>query len=74
VKLPISLRLAVSKIGRLTIQTREDITALAPWPHKVGAAGKRAREAASSFVGNLGSIETSIDFAWRIVKDAEQSR
>lgn len=75
VRLLSALDLAVSKIGRFTSQDREDITALARHGLiRSAPLRKRAQEAASYFVGSLGSLETSIDLACRIVKDAERHR
>lgn len=75
VRLLSALDLAVSKIGRMSSQDREDIIALAR--HGLVRSSPlrtRAEEAASSYVGNLPSLKTSIDLACRVVKDAERPR
>jgi uncharacterized nucleotidyltransferase DUF6036 len=75
VRLLSALDLAVSKIGRFTSQDREDITTLARHGLiRSAPLRKRAEEAASSYVGSLPSLKTSIDLACRIVKDAERHR
>lgn len=66
------LDLAVSKISRFSDQDREDISALAN-RGLVDAAGLRVRaeEAAATYVGNLDSLQTSLNLACAIVEDVE---
>jgi len=63
--------LAVSKIGRLSSQDREDIAALARNGLVTARVlRRRAEEAAKGYVGDTVRIATSIDIACRIVEDA----
>ena len=65
------LDLAVSKIGRLSDQDRDDIALLVRRglvrPAKLR---KRAKEAAAEYVGDLDRLRLSIDIAVRIAEDA----
>ena len=71
VRLLSPLDLAVSKIGRLSDQDRADIELLVRrglvTPSRLR---KRAEEAASGYVGDLGRLRTSIEIACRIAEDA----
>ena len=71
VRLLSPLDLAVSKIGRLSDQDREDIALLVRRglvrPAKLR---KRAEEAAAAYVGDLDRLRNSIDIASRIAGDA----
>src|ERR1700733_4295671 len=73
VRLLSALDLAVSKISRFSSQDRDDITALAKHELiKSAALRRRSLEAMKSYVGNLDTLKSTIDFACRIVEDAEQ--
>lgn len=64
--------LAVSKIGRLTSQDREDIAALARRGLVRSASLRtRAKEAIADFVGDTARLRGNIETACRIVADAE---
>ena len=67
--------LAVSKIGRLSDQDREDIASLArAGLIKADVLRRRAEEALSGYVGDVERIRTSIDIACRIAEAARQPR
>ena len=73
VRLLSALDLAVRKISRFSSQDRDDITALAKHELiKSAALRRRSLEAMKSYVGNLDTLKSTIDFACRIVEDAEQ--
>lgn len=73
IRLLSALDLAVSKIGRFSSQDREDLAALARRGLiRAGPLRRRAEEAAAAYVGNLHSLRTSIDLAFRIVADLEK--
>ena len=67
------LDLAISKIGRLSDQDRDDIALLARRglvdPMKLR---KRAQEAAAGYVGDMERLRNSIDIACRIAEDASR--
>lgn len=64
--------LAVSKIGRLTSQDRDDIAALARCGLVHSASlRKRAEEAVANFVGDTTRLRGNIETACRIVADVE---
>jgi hypothetical protein len=64
--------LAVTKLARFTDQDREDIRLLARERLVDPAAvRKRAEEALTAYVGDAGSVRTSIDIACRLI-DAER--
>ncbi len=64
--------LAVSKIGRLTSQDREDIAALARRGLVRSAALRtRAEEAVANFVGDTARLRGNIETACRVVADVE---
>ena len=64
--------LAVSKIGRLTSQDRDDIAALARRGLVHSASlRKRAEEAVANFVGDTTRLRGNIETACRIVADVE---
>jgi len=71
VRLLSPLDLAVSKIGRLSDQDREDISVLARRgliePAKLR---RRAEEAAAGYVGDVRRLHNSIEIAVRIAEDA----
>ena len=75
VRLLSPLDLAVSKIGRLSDQDRDDIALLVQRglvrPSKLR---KRAEEAASGYVGDLERLRNSIEIAVRIAEDAARRR
>ena len=72
VRLLSALDLAVSKISRFSSQDRDDITSLAKQGLISSSALRlRAEEAAKAYVGNLDSLQTSINMACRIVGDVE---
>lgn len=63
--------LAVSKIGRLSDQDRDDIALLVRRGLvDPGKLRKRAEEAAAGYVGDLQRLRNSIDIACRIAEDA----
>jgi hypothetical protein len=67
------LDLAVSKIGRLSDQDRDDIGVLARRSLVTSAAlRQRAEEAAGGYVGDLERLRNSIDLACRVAEDAER--
>jgi hypothetical protein len=71
VRLLSPLDLAVSKIGRLSDQDRADIELLVRRGLVTPARlRKRADEAASAYVGDLGRLRTSIEIACRIADDS----
>lgn len=73
VRLLSPLDLAVSKLGRFSDQDQDDIVALAR--HGMLDAidlRQRAEEALGAYVGNVRSVQTSIDIACRLV--AQQSK
>ena len=73
VRLLSPLDLAVSKIGRLSEQDRDDIAALARHGLVTSAAlRRRSDEAAAAYVGDLERLRNSIDIACRVVEDAER--
>jgi hypothetical protein len=75
VRLLSPLDLAVSKIGRLSDQDRADIELLVRRGLVAPARlRKRADEAASSYVGDLGRLATSIEIACRIAQDAARRK
>jgi hypothetical protein len=66
--------LAVSKIARLSDQDREDIAVLArAGLVKPAALRRRAEEALSGYVGDVGRVRTLIDIACRIAEDAART-
>jgi hypothetical protein len=73
VRLLSPLDLAVSKIGRLADQDRDDIALLVRRklvrPAKLR---RRAEEAAAGYVGDLERLQYSIDIAVRIAEDTDQ--
>ncbi len=75
VRLLSPLDLAVSKIGRLSDQDRDDIALLVRRglvrPSRLR---KRADEAAAGYVGDLDRLRNSIDIAVRIAEDAARRR
>jgi len=71
VRLLSSLDLAVSKIGRLSDQDRDDIALLVRRGRlRPAKLRKRAEEAAAGYVGDLERLRNSIDIAVRIAEDA----
>ncbi len=73
VRLLTPLDLAVSKIGRLSGQDREDIASLARNGFlRTRALRTRAEAALADFVGDLVRLRGNIESACQIVKDAEQ--
>lgn len=73
VRLLSALDLAVRKISRFSSLDRDDITALAKHDLiKSAALRRRSLEAMKNYVGNLDTLKSAIDFAYRIVEDAEQ--
>ena len=73
VRLLSPLDLAVSKIGRLSDQDRDDIAVLARRGLVMSIAlRQRAEEAAAGYVGDLERLRNSIDIACRLVEDAER--
>lgn len=71
VRLLSPLDLAVSKIGRLTSQDRDDIVALARHGLIEGdELRRRAEHAATAYVGDLARIASSINVACNLVNDA----
>jgi len=73
VRLLSALDLAVSKISCFSSHDRDDITALAKHGLiKSAALRRRALEALENYVGDVGTLNGSIDLACRIVEDAEQ--
>jgi hypothetical protein len=73
VRLLSALDLAISKISRFSSQDRDDITALAKHNLiKSAALRRRSLEATKHYVGNFDTLKSTIDFACRIVADAEQ--
>jgi hypothetical protein len=73
VRLLSALDLAVSKISRLSSQDRDDITTLGKHGLiKSTALRRRSEQAMANYVGNLDTLKGAIDFACRIVEDAEQ--
>jgi hypothetical protein len=71
VRLLSPLDLAVTKIGRLADQDRDDIAALARRKLITAAAlRKRAEEATGAYVGDLTRLHNSINIACRVVEDA----
>jgi hypothetical protein len=73
VRLLSPLDLAVSKISRFSSQDRDDITALAKQGLiKAAALRRRSQQAMKNYVGNLDTLNGSIELACRIVADAEQ--
>jgi hypothetical protein len=72
VRLLSALDLAVSKISRFSSQDRDDISALAKHGLiKSAALRRRSLEAMKNFVGSLDTLKSTIEFAYRIVEDAE---
>lgn len=75
VRLLSALDLAISKISRFSSQDREDMTALARHGLiRSAPLRKRAEEAAQAYVGNLDTLRSSINLAYRIVEDAERQK
>jgi hypothetical protein len=75
VRLLAPVDLAVSKIGRLSDQDRDDIAVLARRGLITSKAlRERAEEAAAGYVGDLARLRNSIDIAGRIVEDVERRR
>lgn len=73
VRLLSPLDVAVSKIGRLSDQDRDDIAALARRGLITSTAlRRRAEEAAGGYVGDLARLRNSIDIACRIVEDVRR--
>lgn len=73
VRLLSALDLAVRKISRFSSQDRDDITALAKHDLiKSAALRRRSLEAMKNYVGDLGALKSTIEFACRIVEDVEQ--
>jgi hypothetical protein len=73
VRLLSPLDLAVSKVGRLSEQDRDDIGVLARRGLVTSTTlRQRAEAAAGGYVGDLGRLRNSIDIACRIVADAER--
>jgi hypothetical protein len=73
VRLLSPLDVAVSKIGRLSDQDRDDIAALARRGLITSRAlRRRAEEAAGGYVGDLARLRNSIDIACRIVEDVRR--
>ncbi len=73
VRLLSPLDLAVSKIGRLSDQDRDDIATLARRGLITSRAlRRRAEEAAGGYVGDLARLRNSIDIACRIVEDVRR--
>jgi hypothetical protein len=73
VRLLSPLDLAVSKIGRLSDQDRDDIGLLARRGLvSADALRQRAEQAAGGYVGDLERLRNSIDIACRIAEDAER--
>jgi Nucleotidyltransferase of unknown function (DUF6036) len=67
--------LAVSKIGRLSDQDREDIAALARRGLvEPRALRKRAEDAMAAYVGDLTRLRNSIEIACRIAQDSAKRR
>jgi hypothetical protein len=72
VRLLSALDLAVSKISRFSSQDRDGITALAKHGLiKSAALRRRSLEVMQNYVGNLDTLKSTIEFACRIVEDAE---
>jgi hypothetical protein len=72
VRLLTPLDLAVSKVGRLTGQDRDDIAALARHGFlRSDALRERAEAALKNFVGDVVRLRGNIQSAYRIVKDVE---
>ncbi len=68
-----ALDLAVSKIGRFSSQDRDDIAALGKHGLiRSAALRRRSEQAMENYVGNLDVVNGSIDFACRILEDAER--
>ena len=65
--------LAVAKLARFADQDREDIQLLAR-KHLIDSAGvrKRAGEALGAYIGNIASVQTSINIACQLI-DAERA-
>jgi hypothetical protein len=75
VRLLAALDLAVNKISRFSSQDREDITALAKHGLiKSAALRHRAEQAMQIYAGNLDTLKGALNFACRIVEDAEQRK
>jgi hypothetical protein len=73
VRLLSPLDLAVSKVGRLSDQDRDDIAVLARRGLVTSPAlRQRTEEAAGGYVGDLERLRNSIDIACRLVEDAER--
>jgi hypothetical protein len=73
VRLLSPLDLAVSKVGRLSDQDRDDIAVLARRGLVTTAAlRQRAEQAAGGYLGDLERLRNSIDIACRLVEDAER--
>ncbi len=73
VRLLSALDLAVSKISRFSSQDRDDIITLGKHGLiKSAALRRRSEQAMHYYVGNLDTLKGTIDFACRIVEDAEQ--
>ncbi len=71
VRLLSPLDLAVSKIGRLSDQDRDDIASLVRRGLvKPPQLRKRAQEAAVGYIGDMARLRNSIDIACRIAEDA----
>ena len=71
VRLLSPLDLAVSKIGRLSDQDRDDIAVLVRRGLvRPAQLRKRAEEAAAGYVGDVERLRNSIDIATRIAEDA----
>jgi hypothetical protein len=73
VRLLSALDLAVSKIGRFSSQDRDDIMTLGKRGLiKSAALRRRSEQAIQNYVGNLDTLRGSINFACRILEDAER--
>jgi hypothetical protein len=73
VRLFSALDLSVSKMVRLSTQDRNDITALAKQGLiKSGALRRRSLDAINNYVGNRGTLRSTLEFACRIVEHAER--
>jgi len=67
--------LAVTKLSRFADQDREDIELLAKRGLIDSASvRKRAEEALGGYVGDVGSVRTSIDIACRLIESVRSSK
>ncbi|MGH2360500.1 MAG: DUF6036 family nucleotidyltransferase [bacterium] len=75
VRLLSPLDLAVSKIGRLSDQDRDDVALLVRRGLvNPGQLRKRAEEALAGYVGDVARVRNSIEIACRIADDAARRR